>query len=139
MGYNKYRWFSTKPKPKTLPNSHTLLLRIRNGDYSISHYFAEVNTVEEEYESGYKDTWSKYPNSDNFERHHLSHESVRMKNVRKLKLEEVGMLDEIEILNKLRKELKKEFGKDLWETATSVETNLKTIEDIYWFYYKNTK
>ena len=134
MSYNKYKWFSKKTKPKTLPESRPLLLRIRNGDFGISHYLKQVPTVEREYDEKYNESWDSNPQADYPERHMLAHEHARMRNVAKLKLEEVGMVDEIKILKKLRDALEKEFGDDYWEDATSVENELRTIEDVYWFY-----
>ncbi len=134
MSYNKYRWFTDKPKPKTLPESFPLLLRIRNNDFDVSHYLKQVPTVEREYDEKYQESWESNPQADNFERHHLAHQNARMRNVARLKLEEEGMFDEVKILEKLRDGLKDEFGEDYWDDVTSPELGLETIEDIYWKY-----
>ncbi len=36
-------------------------------------------------------------------------------------------------------ELKKEFGKDLWDKAMELKRDFKTIEDLYWWYKKKVK
>jgi transcriptional accessory protein Tex/SPT6 len=39
----------------------------------------------------------------------------------------------------LQGELKKEFGKDLWDKAMNMKRSLKSIEDLYWWYKKQVK
>ena len=36
-------------------------------------------------------------------------------------------------------ELKKEFGKDLWDKAMERQRGKGTLEDLYWWYQKNSK
>jgi len=43
------------------------------------------------------------------------------------------------ILWKLRMELKKEFGKDLWEKSLERQRGKGTLEDLYWWYKKQVK
>lgn len=138
MGYNPYRWYSKGKKHKTLPESRPLLLRIRNGDFGLSHYLKQIPRVKREYEDKYQEAWDSYPGGDQFERHQHSHRTARMRNVARLKLEEEGMFDEIQIFQKLRDSLKDEFGEDCWDEATSPEIGLETIEDIYWYYKEKT-
>lgn len=138
MSYNRFQWYSKKTKPKRLPESRPLLLRIRNNDFDISHYLKQVPTVEKEYEDKYNESWDKNEQADSFERHQLAHQNARMRNVARLKLKEEGMFDELNILKKLRDSLNDEFGEDHWDEATSVELGLETVEDIYWYYKEKT-
>jgi hypothetical protein len=39
----------------------------------------------------------------------------------------------------LRAELKKEFGKDLWEKSLERQRGKGTLEDLYWWYKKQVK
>jgi hypothetical protein len=48
-------------------------------------------------------------------------------------------LDEDKILFRLRQELKKEFGKDLWDKAMERQRGKGTLEDLYEWYRKNSK
>jgi hypothetical protein len=66
-------------------------------------------------------------------------EAGRMKRVKAIKLELEAMTDENRILWKLRKELTKEFGKDLWEKSLERQRGKGTLEDLYWWYKKQVK
>jgi len=48
-------------------------------------------------------------------------------------------MDEEKILWNLRQELKKEFGKDLWDKAMERQRGKGTLEDLYEWYRKNSK
>jgi len=66
-------------------------------------------------------------------------EAGRMKRIKAIKLELEAFVDENRILWKLQTELKKEFGKDLWDKAMQRQRGKGTLEDLYWWYKKQVK
>jgi hypothetical protein len=62
-----------------------------------------------------------------------------MKRVKAIKLEIEASRDEQMTLWKLQMELKKEFGKDLWDKAMERQRGKGTLEDLYWWYKKQVK
>ena len=62
-----------------------------------------------------------------------------MKRVKGIKLELEAAIDEDRILWKLRKELEKEFERDLWHKAMERQRGKGTLEDLYWWYKKQVK
>jgi len=62
-----------------------------------------------------------------------------MKRVKALKLEFEANRDENMILWKLRSELTKEFGKDLWDKSMERSRGKGTLEDLYNWYKKQCK
>jgi hypothetical protein len=62
-----------------------------------------------------------------------------MKRVKALKLELEANKDELNLLYKLRSELTKEFGKDLWDKAMERSRGKGTLEDLYYWYKKQCK
>jgi hypothetical protein len=56
-----------------------------------------------------------------------------------LKLEIEADKNEKSILWKLQKELKQEFGKDLWNKAMERQRGKGTLEDLYMWYKKQVK
>jgi hypothetical protein len=66
-------------------------------------------------------------------------EAGRMKRIKSIKLEIEAMQDENKILWKLRKELEKEFEKDLWDKAMERQRGNGTLEALYIWYKKQCK
>lgn len=132
--WNKYRWYSKKQKHKKLPHTKPLLDRIRNGDFDISPILDEVETVTVEYEQLYQKIVDENKDLTTREQHQLARERTQLRNVARLRLMEEGMKDEISRLVVLKRELQNEFGIDYWDEVTSVETGLRTVEQIYWKY-----
>ena len=62
-----------------------------------------------------------------------------MKRLKALKLELEANKEEQMILWKLRSELTKEFGKDLWDKAMERSRGKGTLEDLYMWYKKQCK
>ena len=62
-----------------------------------------------------------------------------MKRIKALKLEIEADKNEKSILWKLQKELKQEFGKDLWNKAMEKQRGKGTLEDLYMWYKKQVK
>jgi hypothetical protein len=97
-----------------------------------------------------KDTWKtailasenaykNYGGTDDKNRNEAALEAGRMKRIKAIKLELEAFANENRILWKLQGDLKKEFGKDLWDKAMELKRGFKTIEDLYWWYKKRVK
>ena len=139
MGYNKFRWW-TKGRPnKPLKADAPLLLKIRNGDFNYSYMFAEATEMRNTATKAYEQTYSNYGGTDEKNRIDAALEASRMKRVKALKLELEAAMDEEKILWNLRQELKKEFGKDLWDKAMERQRGKGTLEELYEWYRKNSK
>jgi hypothetical protein len=139
MGYNPYRWW-TKGRPnKPLKADAPLLLKIRNGDFDYSYMFNEAASQRASAEEAYNQTYKNYGGTDEKNRQEAAIEASRMKRVKAIKLELEAGRDEEMILWKLRKELTKEFGKDLWEKSLERQRGKGTLEDLYWWYKKQVK
>ena len=139
MGYNPFRWW-TKGRPnKPLPADAPLLLKIRNGDFDYSYMFNEAASQRASAEEAYNQTYKNYGGTDEKNRQEAALEASRMKRVKAIKLELEAGRDEEMILWKLRGELKKEFGKDLWEKSLERQRGKGTLEDLYWWYKKQVK
>ena len=139
MGYNKFRWW-TKGRPnKPLKADAPLLLKIRNGDFDYSYMFSEAKIMKDSAQKAYDDTYNNYGGTDERNRIEVSLDAGRMKRLKAIKLELEAAKDEDKILWKLRKELEKEFGKDLWDKAMERQRGKGTLEDLYEWYRKNSK
>jgi hypothetical protein len=139
MAYNKYRWY-TKGRPnKPLKADAPLLLKIRNGDFDYSYMFSEAREVRESAKKAGEDAYKNYGGTDEQNRNEAALEAGRMKRIKAIKLELEAFVDENRILWKLQTELKKEFGKDLWDKAMQRQRGKGTLEDLYWWYKKQVK
>ena len=139
MGYNPFRWW-TKGRPnKPLKAEAPLLLKIRNGDFDYSYMFSEAKIVKESAQKAGADAYKNYGGTDEQNRIQASLEAGRMKRIKAIKLELEAMTDENRILWKLRKELTREFEKDLWEKAMERQRGKGTLEDLYMWYKKQVK
>ena len=139
MSYNRYRWY-TKGRPnKPLKVDAPLLLKIRNGDFDYSYMFSEARVVKESAKLASEIAYKNYGGKDEQNRIEASMEAGRMKRIKAIKLELEAFSDENRILWRLQTELKKEFGKDLWDKAMNMKRSLKSIEDLYFWYKKQCK
>ena len=139
MGYNPYRWWTKGRTNKPLKAEAPLLLKIRNGDFNYSYMFAEAKGMRDSSQKAYDDTYKNYGGTDEKNRVEAALEVSRMKRVKAIKLELEAMVDENRILWKLRKELEKEFEKDLWDKAMERQRGNGTLEDLYIWYKKQCK
>jgi len=139
MSYNKFRWWTKGRKRKPLKADAPLLLKIRNGDFDYSYMFGEALEMRQSAQKAYNETYTNYGGIDERNRVDAALEASRMKRVKALKLELEADKDENQILWKLRKELEKEFGKDLWDKAMERQRGKGTLEDLYEWYRKNSK
>ena len=139
MGYNKFRWW-TKGRPnKPLKADAPLLLKIRNGDFDYSYMFSEARIVKESAKLASENAYKNYGGTDEQNRIEASMEAGRMKRIKAIKLELEAFSDENRILWRLQTELKKEFGKDLWEKGMERQRGKGTLEDLYMWYKKQCK
>lgn len=139
MGYNPYRWWTKGKKHKPLKADAPLLLKIRNGDFGYSEMFSEAKQMRETEQNAFEQTYKNYAGNDERNRLDAALEASRMKRLKAIKLELEAALDEERILQKLRLELKAEFGKDLWDKAMERQRGKGTLEDLYYWYKKQCK
>ncbi len=139
MSYNPYRWWTKGRRKKPLKADAPLLLKIRNGDFDYSYMFGEALEMRQSAQKAYDETYTNYGGTDERNRIDAALEVSRMKRVKAIKLELEAMRDEELILWKLRKELEKEFGKDLWDKAMDRQRGKGTLEDLYYWYKKQCK
>ena len=140
MGYNPFRWYTSgKYRKKPLKSNAPLLLKIQNGDFEISPFYKEADDNHKLYDKMYNEY---VKNSHSKDEHHIKHEAhqyAKMKRIKAQKLEEKALEEELTRLGELKKRLKEEFGKCLWEKAQQRQRGKGTTEDLYWWYKKQTK
>jgi hypothetical protein len=139
MGYNPFRWWTKGKTHRPLKADAPLLLKIRNGDFDYSYMFNEAKQMRETQHKVYQQVYDNYGGTDERNRIQSALEASQMKRVKALKLEFEANRDENMILWKLRSELTKEFGKDLWDKAMERSRGKGTLEDLYNWYKKQTK
>ena len=62
--------------------------------------------------------------------------ALKMRRIASQKLMEKGLEEENNRLQELKRRLKEEFGKCLWEKAQQRQRGKGTTEDLYWWYKK---
>jgi hypothetical protein len=139
MGYNPFRWWTKGRPSKPLKADSPLLLKIRNGDFDYSYMFNEAASQRASAEEAYNQAYKNYGGTDEKNRNEAALEASRMKRIKAVKLELEAFRNEELILWKLRAELKKEFGKDLWDKSLERQRGKGTLEDLYWWYKKQVK
>jgi hypothetical protein len=101
--------------------------------------FSEARSVKESAKKACEDAYKNYGGTDEQNRNEASLEAGRMKRIKAIKLEMEAYADENRILWKLQGELKREFGKDLWEKSLERQRGKGTLEDLYYWYKKQVK
>jgi hypothetical protein len=101
--------------------------------------FNEAKQMRETQHKTYQQAYDNYGGTDERNRIQAALEASQMKRVKALKLEFEANKDENMILWKLRSELTKEFGKDLWDKAMERQRGKGTLEDLYFWYKKQCK
>jgi hypothetical protein len=139
MAYNKFRWWTKGKTHNPLKADAPLLLKIRNGDFDYSYMFNEAKEMRVTSQKVYEQAYKNYGGTDEQNRIQAALEASQMKRVKALKLEFEANRDENMILYKLRSELTKEFGKDLWDKAMERSRGKGTLEDLYMWYKKQCK
>jgi hypothetical protein len=101
--------------------------------------FSEAIEMRQTQHTVYQQAYDNYGGTDERNRIQAALEASQMKRVKALKLEFEANRDENMILYKLRSELTKEFGKDLWDKAMERSRGNGTLEDLYMWYKKQCK
>lgn len=130
--YNKFKWWSRGRKVKPLPEKSPLLLKILNGDYEYSHYFEDAKFHKKEANAAYEQAYKNYIGNTESGRVEAAMSVGRMKRVKAVKAEIEAGIDELRILDKLKRDLEKEFGKDYWYEILGTDFDGTTLE----LYYK---
>ena len=134
MSYNKFRWWSRGRKVKPLPETTPLLLKILNGDYEYSYMFADAKHHRKEAEIDYEKAYKNYVGNTETGRVEAALIVGRMKRVKAVKAEIEAGLDEIRILDKLKRDLEKEFGNDYWDELMCGTEFDGNVLDLYFTY-----
>lgn len=139
MGYNPFRWYTSgKYRKRPLKSNAPLLLKIQNGDFEISPFYKEAEDNHKLYDKMYNEYVQNTHSKDEHSIKHEAHQYAKMKRIKAHKLEEKALEEEHMRLNELKKRLKEEFGKCLWEKSLEKQRGKGTTEDLYWWYKKQT-
>ena len=139
MGYNPFRWYTSgKYRKRPLKSNAPLLLKIRNGDFEISPFYREAEDNHKLYDKMYNEYIDSSHSNNKNELQTEAHQYAKMKRIKAHKLEEKALEEEHMRLNELKKRLKEEFGKCLWEKSLERQRGKGTTEDLYWWYKKQT-
>ena len=140
MGYNPFRWYTQgKYRTKPLKKQSPLLLKIRNGDFEYSPFFLEATDNNKLYDDMYQQYMDTSGIKDINDRRVEAHQHAKMKRIKAQKLMEKGIEEENSRLMELKRRLKDEFGKCLWDKSFNRQRGKGTTEDLYWWYKKQTK
>jgi hypothetical protein len=124
---------------KPLPTNAPLLLKILNGDYEYSHIFEDAKFHRDEAKLAYEKAYTNYLGNTNSGRVEAAMDSGRMKRVKAVKSEIEAGLDEIRILDKLKRDLEIEFGIDYWDEIMFGTVFEGTVLDLYFLYKEKSK
>lgn len=139
MGYNPFRWYTSgKYRKRPLKSNAPLLLKIQNGDFELSPFYREAEDNHKLYDKMYNEYVQNTHSKDEHSIKHEAHQYAKMKRIKANKLEEKALEEEHMRLNELKKRLKEEFGKCLWEKSLQRQRGKGTTEDLYWWYKKQT-
>ena len=139
MGYNPFRWYTSgKYRKRPLKSNAPLLLKIQNGDFEISPFYREAEDNHKLYDKMYNEYVQNSHSKDEHAIKNEAHQHAKMKRIKAHKLEEKALEEEHMRLNELKRRLKEEFGKCLWEKSLERQRGKGTTEDLYWWYKKQT-
>jgi hypothetical protein len=137
MAYNPFRWYTKGSyRKKPLKSKSPLLLKIQNGDFDYSPYLRESIDEENNYLKKYDDFMKTSLQQDGLEKQVEAHQHAKLRRVASQKLMEKGLEEEQTRLNELKRLLKEEFGKCLWDKCLEKQRGKGTTEDMYWWYKK---
>ena len=137
MAYNPFRWYTKGSyRKKPLKSKSPLLLKIQNGDFEYSPYLKEAIDEEKNYQKKYDDFMKTSLQQDGLEKQTEAHQHAKMRRIASQKLMEKGLEEEETRLNELKRLLKEEFGKCLWDKCLEKQRGKGTTEDMYWWYKK---
>ena len=139
MGYNPFRWYTSgKYRKRPLKSNAPLLLKIQNGDFELSPFYREAEDNHKLYDKMYNEYVQNSHSKDEHAIKNEAHQHAKMKRIKAHKLEEKALEEEHMRLNELKRRLKEEFGKCLWEKSLERQRGKGTTEDLYWWYKKQT-
>ena len=104
----------------------------------MSPFYREAKDNHALYDKMYNEYIKNSNSKDEHAIKHEAHQHAKMKRIKAHKLEEKGLEEEHMRLNELKKRLKEEFGKCLWEKSLERQRGKGTTEDLYWWYKKQT-
>tara|TARA_B100000902_G_scaffold32924_1_gene39414 strand:- start:7743 stop:8210 length:468 start_codon:yes stop_codon:yes gene_type:complete len=137
MAYNPFRWYTKGSyRKKPLKSKSPLLLKIQNGDFEYSPYLREAIDEENNYKKKYNHFMETSKMQNGLEKQTEAHEYAKMRRIASQKLMEKGIEEEETRLNELKRLLKEEFGKCLWDKCLEKQRGKGTTEDMYWWYKK---
>ena len=137
MAYNPFGWYTKGSyRKKPLKSKSPLLLKIQNGDFDYSPYLRESIDEENNYRKKYDDFMKTSLQQDGPEKQVEAHQHAKLRRVASQKLMEKGLEEEETRLNELKRLLKEEFGKCLWDKCLEKQRGKGTTEDMYWWYKK---
>jgi len=137
MAYNPFRWYTKGSyRKKPLKSKSPFLLKIQNGDFDYSPYLRESIDEENNYRKKYDDFMKTSLQQDGPEKQVEAHQHAKLRRVASQKLMEKGLEEEQTRLNELKRLLKEEFGKCLWDKCLEKQRGKGTTEDMYWWYKK---
>ena len=137
MGYNPFRWYTSgKYRKRPLKSNAPLLLKIQNGDFEISPFYREAEDNHKLYDKMYNEYVQNSHSKDEHAIKNEAHQHAKMKRIKAHKLEEKALEEEHMRLNELKRRLKEEFGKCLWEKSIERQRGKGSTEDLYWWYKK---
>jgi hypothetical protein len=137
MAYNPFRWYTKGSyRKKPLKSKSPLLLKIQNGDFEYSPFLRESVDEENNYHKKYDDFMKTSLQQDGLEKQVEAHQHAKLRRVASQKLMEKGLEEEQIRLNELKRLLKEEFGKCLWDKCLEKQRGKGTTEDMYWWYKK---
>lgn len=135
--YNPFRWYTKGSyRKKPLKSKSPLLLKIQNGDFEYSPYLREAIDEENNYKKKFDNFMKTSLQQDGPEKEVEAHEYAKMRRIASQKLMEKGLEEEETRLNELKRLLKEEFGKCLWDRCLEKQRGKGTTEDMYWWYKK---
>ena len=143
MAYNRFQWWKTGLEREVRPlkgKNVTLSQRIKHGEFDFPYgHLAGLDSIDQEIE---KVTYSVIKQSSGRSRDSLQQDirdAVRMKNVRRIKLELEMYEKDHDRLSRLAQDLHTEFGVNLWEDMQEKDLgDIRTVDDLYNYYKLNT-
>lgn len=137
MAYNPFRWYTKGSyRKKPLKSKSPLLLKIQNGDFEYSPYLREAIDEENNYKKKYDNFMKTSLQKDGPEKETEAHQHAKMRRIASQKLMDKGLEEEETRLMELKRLLKEEFGKCLWDKCLEKQRAKGTTEDMYWWYKK---
>ena len=127
MGFNRFQWWKHGMDVEVKPlkgKDHTLLDKIKHRDFDFSFSFIKaLNQVDNEIEQITERVKMEYRGCSDLTLKENIRDETRMKNVRRIKLQEEMYEKEDAKLQLLRSELYNQFGFDLWDDLTDGDFN----------------